>query len=904
MPAKQDITQSPAAHAESVAQALSRLTSMETGLSASEAADRLISLGRNELPKPRRRGALRRFLAQFNNVLIGFLIVSSMVAFALNHVLDASVILAVVIINATVGFVQEGRAERALEAIRDMILPRATALRDGHRISVDATDLVPGDVVLLEPGDQVPADLRLLRARGLRIDESLLTGESVPVDKGVAPVPADAALGDRSCMAHSGTMAVAGQGYGLVVATGGATEIGQISALVGGVRTLTTPLLRRINRFGRRMTGLTIALSVVVFLVFTQVHGNDWDEALLVVVALAVGLVPEELPAVITIALAIGVQRMAARRAIVRRLPAVETLGSTTVICTDKTGTLTRNEMAVGRVIAGRTEVEVDGDGLASTGRFLSEGAALSGLPDAADALVTCALICNDAQLRGEGPDRHAEGDPMEAALLALGLKAGQDPDAVRADWPRHDTVPFDANHRFMAVLACGPDGIGTIFVKGAPERLLELSSHEALGATEPPVDRDWWADRIADAAGRGERVLGFAVRPEQDLCDIDVADVDGGLLFLGIVALVDPPRAEARDAIAECHSAGIDVKMITGDHGATAAAIAAELGMGARAVVVTGADLEAVDDADLPELAQRTTVFARATSAHKLRIVRALQSTGGIVAMTGDGVNDAPALKAADVGVAMGVKGTEASKQAAQMVLADDNFATIVAAVREGRTVFDNIRKVIAWTLPTNMGEALIIVLAVALGLTIPMTAVQILWVNMIPTVTLGLVLAVEAMEPGIMRRPPRRPDAALLSWFLIWQIGFVSAAFLAGTFGVFFWSLSRGDDVETARTLVVNTLVMMEIFYLMNVRFMARGVLARRDGPLSLAVVGAVGAVLFGQALLTYLPVLNTLFQTRPLPPEHLMVILGVGVAFWALCEAELAFMRRTGLMQRWQD
>ena len=809
-------------------------------------------------------------------------------------------ILAVVLVNAAVGFAQEGKAERALDAIRKMVSPRASVLRDGQRESVAVEGLVPGDTVLLEAGDRVPADLRLLRARGLLVDEALLTGESVASEKDAAPVAAEAPLGDRRSMAYSGTLVAAGQATGVVTATGARTEIGRISTLLAGVEQLTTPLLRQIGRFGQVFTWTAFGGAALLFAFAVQFRGFAWPDALIAVVALSVGVIPEGLPAVITITLAIGVQRMAKRQAIVRRLPAVETLGATSVICSDKTGTLTRNEMSARQVAARGQVVQASGSGYQPEGRLTAgDGEDVATGLDAIMPLVRCGLLCNDAQLRQKSGRWTVEGDPMEGALVALAMKAGLDPDQERAAWRRRDEVPFDSAHRFMATLNQGPGGERTIFLKGAPERLLELAAAELGPDGERPLDQGYWSGLIADFASAGERILGFAFRPaDPALGRLDLADATRGVVFLGIVGLIDPPRDEAVAAVAECRSAGIDVKMITGDHASTAGAIARQLGLARDPRVMTGAELDAVPEDTLAELVRETTVFARANPEHKLRIVRSLQSQGSIVAMTGDGVNDAPALNQADIGIAMGHKGTEAAKEAAQMVLLDDNFATIVNAVHEGRTVYDNIRKVVAWTLPTNGGEALTVIMALLVGFALPMSAAQILWINLILTATLGLVLAFEPSEPDIMRRPPRAGDAPLLSPFLLWRVVLVSVLFMGIGLGMFFTALGRGHDLATARTIVVNTVVVLEIFYLFNVRYMHRTSISLRGALGTPAVLAAIGVVVAAQLLFTYAPFMHELFDSRPVALADGVAIILVGVALMLVLEGEKILMRRFGL------
>ncbi|HUF79821.1 MAG TPA: cation-transporting P-type ATPase [Burkholderiales bacterium] len=877
-------------HAITADEALIALDGGRQGLTSAEAAARLSVHGPNALPEPRPRHPLLRFLAQFNNALIYFLIAAAIGASVLGHLIDAAVIAAVVLINAFVGFAQEGKAEKALEAMRRMISPKAAVLRDGARASVAVASLVPGDIALIEPGDRVPADLRLVRARGLLIDEALLTGESVVAEKKDEPAGPQADLGGRHSLAYSGTLVVAGQGSGVVVATGTRSEIGRISLLLQNIEPLTTPLLRQINDFGRRFTWFVLAAAALLFAFAVAARGYDWVEALIMVVALAVSAIPEGLPAVITITLAVGVQRMAARNAVIRRLPAVETLGATSVICSDKTGTLTRNEMTAVRIVTQDHVGRVSGAGYSPEGDIEAVGhdddaACLA----AALPLIRCGLLCNDAQLAARGGTWTVEGDPMEGALVALGMKAGLSPEHVRAEWPRLDEIPFDPVHRFMATLHRGPSDESFIFVKGAPEQLLDMAS---------VPDRARWAERIAEAASAGERVLGFACRRVSAAAGrLSVEQVQGGLDFLGLAGFIDPPREEAIGAIAECRSAGIAVKMITGDHAATASAIARQLGLADDPRAVTGAELDRLGEDEFAARVRESAVFARTSPEHKLRIVRALRARGEIVAMTGDGVNDAPSLKQADVGVAMGIKGTEAAKEASEMVLLDDNFASIVNAVHEGRTVYDNIRKVIGWTLPTNGGEVLAVVGALFFGFLLPMTAVQILWINLVTSVTLGLALAFEPAEPGVMQRPPRRPDAPLLSRFLLWRVGLVSLLFSAAVLGIFLHAVGRGDDVESARTLAVTTLVVLEAFYLFNVRYLHMTSISLRGALGTPAVLYALAALVIAQLIFVYAPFMHEWFQTRPMRISDGLFIIAMGVALMLLLEAEKALLRRLG-------
>ena len=881
-------------HARDIAEVLAELASSPQGLTSAEAERRLAQYGRNALPTGTRRHPILRFLAHFNNALIYFLLASAAAAAMLGHPIDSGVILAVVLVNAVVGFLQEGKAENALAAIRDLIAPKAHVLRDGQRVSVPMAELVPGDIVLIEAGDRVPADLRLLRARSLRIDEAILTGESVASTKRAEASAGAAALGDQHGMAFSGTLVATGQGSGVAVATGLRTEIGRISELLGGVEELTTPLLRQINRFGRRFTWFAFLGAAALFAFAVFLRGFAWDEALIAVVALAVSLVPEGLPAVITITLAIGVQRMAARNAVIRRLPAVETLGAVSVICSDKTGTLTRNEMTARRVVTAEGTLLVGGAGYdPAAHRIFADGG-----PDGhatALSLVRAGLLCNDARLRRDAAAWHVEGDPMEGALVTLAMKAALDAGEARAEWPRLDEIPFDAAHRFMATLHHVPMAENIVLVKGAPEAVLAMCDRQEASGGSAPLDASYWSARIAEAAGEGERVLGFAMRHmPHDAQGVDFADVERGLVFLGLIGFIDPPRDEAIRAIAECRSAGIGVRMITGDHAATAQAIARQLGLGEDAAVLTGQDLDRLSPQAFATAVRETVVFARTSPEHKLRIVEALQAEGRVVAMTGDGVNDAPSLKRADVGIAMGIKGTEAAKEASEMVLMDDNFASIVAAVHEGRTVHDNIRKVVGWTLPTNGGEALTVIVAIFFNFAMPMSPVQILWVNLILAGTLGLALAFEPSEPGVMRRQPRRPNAGLLTPFILWRVVVVSLLFAGLSLGVFFWTLGQGRDLATARTMVVNTLVVLEIFYLFSVRYLHTTSFTYTGVKGTTPVLLALAVVIIGQLAFTYLPVMNAIFGSSPLTLADGALILAIGAASFVLLEIEKHVLR----------
>ena len=888
----------PAWYAQSVDAALrAQSVCASTGLSHQEAIRRLEQYGRNSLPAPRRRGPLLRLALQFHNPLIYVLVVAGAITFGLEDYVDAGVIFGVVLINAVIGFVQEGKAEKALEAVRAMLASRANVLREGERHEIDAALLVPGDIVLLESGARVPADLRLVRVKNLRVNEAALTGESVPVDKSTEPVASDASIGDRYGMAYAGTVVAFGQAHGLVVGTGQATEIGHIGTLVGAVPTLTTPLTRRLDQFARQITLFILAVGLVTFAYGHYLRAMPVLEIFLAVVGLAVAAIPEGLPAIVTIVLAIGTRTMALNHAIIRRLPAVETLGSVTVICSDKTGTLTRNEMTAVRVMLPTHTLDVSGAGYAPEGAFQRDGVAVDAARDEAlQALARCALLCNDAQLKhAPATGWQLVGDPTEGALLTLAHKAELDPAQVAAATPRIDVIPFESEHRFMATLHHDHAGHAFMLLKGAPERVLDLCVHDGGGQS---CDHSAWDARMDAAARAGQRVLALA------RCDMPagtttlaMADITRRFTLLGLVGLIDPPRDEAIAAVAECQRAGLRVKMITGDHVVTAAAIGRQLGLNADRAM-TGEAVAALDDEALKRTALATDVFARASPEHKLRLVTALQAQGELVAMTGDGVNDAPALKAADIGVAMGLKGTDAAREAADLVLTDDNFATIARALREGRVVFDNIKKSLLFILPTNGGEAGVILIAVFTGLALPVTAGQILWVNLITAVTLALALAFEPAEPGVMLRPPRRPSEPLITRVLAVRIAYVSGLMIAVTFAVFEWELARGSAIEVARTAAVNMLVVGELVYLFNVRHFTASAFTRdifSGNPVALWVSALL---IMLQLLFTYAPPMQQVFQTASLDASSWLVILALGSIKFLAVEAEKALLRRLGM------
>jgi magnesium-transporting ATPase (P-type) len=867
------------------------------GLDEAAVEERRRVHGENRLTAVAGRSALARLLAQFDNLFIYLLLVAGVVTGLLGEWLDSGVIFGVVVLIAVIGFVQEGRAEKALEGVKSILSHRALVLRGGRRRGVEAEALVPGDVVLLEAGDRVPADLRLVRVRNLQTQEAALTGESTAVAKAVEPVEAEADLGDRACLAFAGTVVAAGTGTGLVVRTGDGTEIGRISGMLAEVEELRTPLMQRLDAFTRTLSVAILGLAVLTFAVGAFVWGRDWGEMFLAAVSIAVAAIPEGLPAVMTVTLAIGVERMARRNAIIRRLPAVETLGAVTTICADKTGTLTRNEMTVRSLCTADAEIEVEGVGYAPEGGLVRDGRPVDADADPAlAAMLRVALLCNDARLVEKEGGWEPEGDPTEAALIALARKAGLEPEEEEGALPRLDTIPFASERRSMATLHHDHHGGHRVYVKGAPERILGICRAELRDGGEAELDAERWHELSDAIAARGQRVLAAAwkeVEPRQELTEEEAED---GFVFLGLYGLIDPPRQEAIEAVRICHRAGVAVKMITGDHARTAAAVARDLGLANHERAVTGREVEATSDADLRRTVREADVFARASPEHKLRLVRALQADGEIVAMTGDGVNDAPALKSADVGVAMGQKGTEAAREASAMVLADDNFASIQRAVEEGRTVYDNLRKAILFILPTNAAQALIIVAAILFGLTLPITPVQILWVNMITAVTLGIAFAWEKAEGDVMAHPPRPTDEPLLTAFVIWRVAMVGVLLLLGAGLLFFLAeADPGRSLDYARTLAVNALVVGQIFYLLNTRsfhapaLTAEGLLGNRVALVAIAVCLGL------QAALTYLPVMNLLFGTEPIGLEGWALCVAVGAGLFGIVELEKAAIRR---------
>lgn len=866
------------------------------GLSGAEVRRRREEFGPNVLTRIPARSGWRILLAQLNQPLVLILLGAAAVTSVIGEFVDSAVIAGVVVVNAAIGWVQESKAVRAIEALAHSMTGEATVVRDGVRHVVAATDLVPGDLVVLQAGDRVPADGLLLRARELHADESALTGESVPAAKTAGAVAVETPLADRRCMVHSSTLVTAGVGAALVVATGDDTEIGRINRMIAAADVVATPLTRKIARFSEVLLWVILALAGLTVLIGV-LRGEPLLDMFMAAVALAVGAIPEGLPAAMTITLAIGVHRMAKRNAIIRRLPAVETLGSTTVICSDKTGTLTRNEMTVQRVWCEGSRYDFAGSGYDPHGAVLNAGAPLTlPLPDRLRETLVAGVLCNDSRLYEDQGQWCITGDPTEAALLAAAMKAGIHIEEVAAQFPRVETLPFESQYRYMATLHDSPAG-PVVYVKGSVERIVAACDDTWLApGRHVDCDRDRVLRDAEEMAADGLRVLAFArARLPDSRRDITHDDVRSGLSFLGLQGMLDPPREQSAASVAACRGAGIGVKMITGDHRVTAAAVAAQVGLGgsgSQPAVISGQEMEAMDDVEL-ESAGSSLVFARVAPEQKLRLVRSLQAAGHVVAMTGDGVNDAPALKQADIGVAMGRGGTEVAKEAADMVLTDDDFSTIAAAVEEGRAVFDNLVKFITWTLPTNVGEGLVIFTAVLAGVTLPITPVQILWINMTTAVLLGLMLAFERKEPGIMQRPPRTPAEPVLTGELVARIIMVGVLLLVAAYGLFRMQLAWGVPLAEARTVAANMFVVGELFYLFNCRSLRLP--AWRLGLLSnpLLLAGAAAMIVL-QLLFTYTPPMQAVFGTAALDAWQWAMVVAAGSVIYTVVEVEKRIRR----------
>jgi len=877
-------------HSSSIETVIKQFSSdIKNGLTGEEANTRLEEHGYNKLPEPKRRGPLFRFFSQFHNVLIYLLLTAALISSFLGEWIEAGVIMAVVIINVLVSFIQEGKAEKALEGIKSMLSLSAVVIRDGKRIEVEAEYLVPGDLIILKSGDRVPADIRLVSLKDLRVEESALTGESEGVEKHHETVAENAVLGDRKNMAYSGTTVSYGEATGIVIATGEKTEIGRINQMMTDVGKKTTPLLRAIDHFGKLISIAIILIAAGFFAFGLLVRGNSLEEMFLAAIGITVAAIPEGLPAILTITLAMGVQRMARRKAIIRKLPSVETLGSVKVICSDKTGTLTLNEMTATSIITASEKFSIEGTGYKPEGNIIQNAD-----PIKVDdhkvllSLLHCAQACNDSTIdKDENGEWKLQGTPTEGALKVLAHKGGLE----QYEPQRVDAIPFESEHKYMATLNDTEDG-RVIYIKGAPEKILNICSHQLTENGENNLDKELWHSKMEKTAAKGERVIACARKKVSgDVTGIKHSDIDNNFVFLGLVGIVDPPRPEVIEAIQECKEAGIRVIMITGDHAVTANAVAKQLGLDISNDPVTGTQLTEMDDKQLAEVVKTHHVFARTNPEHKLRIVEALQSQKMLCAMTGDGVNDAPALKKADIGIAMGIKGTEVTKESAEMVLADDNFATIVHAVEEGRTIYDNIKKTILFLLPANGAEASVIIAAVLLGITLPISPVQILWVNMVSAVTLALCLTVEPMERLVMQRKPREHDESIIGGAFYWRMIFVSLLSGGMTFAAFWLSYLQGNslyELELARTISVNMLVIAHVFYLFSSRKLYESSFSRRifDNKISFLMV----AILFIlQAIFTYAPFMNKLFGTAPIPVHLWPIMLCAGLGVFLIVELE---------------
>jgi len=888
-------------HSTPIDKVAENIDSPAGGLSREQIRQRLQQYGANVIERGRQTSPLEMLWRQLKDPLLMVLIGAGVVAIALGKLTDGGVVLAVVVINTIIGFIQEYRAGKAIESLAQLVPQRAEVQRDGAWTTADAADLVPGDRVRVNAGDKIPADLRLTRVKSLAVDEAMLTGESVPTNKQTEPVAEDAQVGDQTSLAFKGTLATYGMAEGIVVRTGSSTELGRISEMLRGTTELETPLTKALGKLGKQITVAILVLAVVIMSIGIWRDLNNgvafveaFRNTIMFAIALAVGAIPEGLPAIVTIALAIGVRRMAARHAIIRKLPSVETLGSTTIICSDKTGTLTRNEMTVRRIITGRDGYEVEGVGYDKQG---SIGSVSSQETD--EELLSAlrnGILCSDARLVEKEGQRSVEGDPTEGALIVAGEKAGLVPDKLQEKYRRLDAVPFDSERKYMATLHEDTENGPFVVLKGAPEVVVDRCTFTGSSSREDILQQ------VDQLAGEGMRVLGVAQRDaDETSSSIEENDVDlGGFRFLALFGIIDPPRPEAIDSIARCHKAGIKVKMITGDHAATAEAVGRELGLHTGGSAIEGSRLAAMSDDELWQAARRSNVFARVSPESKLKLVRALQherqeGRAEVVAMTGDGVNDAPALKQANIGVAMGITGTSASQEASDLVLMDDNFATIAAAVEEGRRVYDNLVKSIAFVLPTNLALALILVYAILFfpfeadrqSLLLPVKPTQLLWINLVAAVALALPLAFEAKEPNIMKRPPRDPEAPVFSPFLILRT--ILAACLISAFALFLFSwhydrqMAAGIEptlaLRESQTLAVTTVVLAQIFYLLNCRSLSGSIL--RIGLFSNWLLYAgIAAVLALQALFIYAPFMQTVFASRPLSVKELLIAAGVAV------------------------
>ncbi|MDX5420421.1 MAG: cation-transporting P-type ATPase [Hymenobacteraceae bacterium] len=859
--------------------------SAKEGLTDKEVQQRQERYGLNVMTPKKQQSALVRFLLQFHQPLIYILLAATLVTFTLEEYIDSAVIFAVVFINAIIGYVQETKALAAIDALARSMTAKAQVIRNGNKQIIRAQELVPGDIVLVQSGDKFPADVRLVQVRDIKVDESALTGESVAVEKNTEPVAPDDVLGDRFSMGFATTVVTYGQAKGLVVGTGDYTEVGKIQKSISGAQDLETPLTIKIKEFSHLLLWVILGLAVAVFAV-EIIRGADWADTFMVAVALAVGAIPEGLPVAVTIMLALGVSKMAKRRAIIRKLVAVETLGSTNVICSDKTGTLTQNQMTVQQIVAAGKVYAVNGLGYKPEGEIVEQDRKVDlSTNKALEQLLIAGLLCNDSYLKENDGQWSIEGDPTEGALVVAAQKAGFERKKLEQNWPRKDTIPFESEHQYMATLHEGERPV--IYLKGSVEAVMDRCERMLLAdGEEGQLDSYGINKQVEEMASEGLRVLAFAMtEASAGLTGIGHDDTRSGLLFLGLQGMIDPPREEAVEAVKLCQMAGIEVKMITGDHAVTASSIASQIGLrgqsnNGKLVAMTGKELQQIEDKDLEDVAENISVFARVSPDQKLRLVKALQARDHVVAMTGDGVNDGPALKQANIGIAMGITGTDVAKDASDMVLTDDNFSSIEGAVEEGRSVFDNLTKFIVWTLPTNLGEGLVILAAVILGTQLPVQPVQLLWINMTTAVLLGLTLAFEPKEPGIMDRPPRPTNEPIMTRDLIMRTLLVGTLLLMASFGLFLYERRiLGTNIAEARTVATTVFVVLESFYLISCRSLVRPM--REIGFFTnMWVYYGIAAMFFFQALFIYAPFMNILFGSAPLDAMQVVRILGAGV------------------------
>ena len=894
-------------HAIDYKEVLENFESSLQGLELEEVETRRQKYGANELKRKNKDGILKVLWRQINNPLIWVLIGSSTLATALGKITDGMVVLAVVVVNSIIGFIQEYKAGKAIEALSNMVPENATVIRNGNIITIPVSEIVPGDIVQVAAGDRIPADMRIIQQKNLQVEEAALTGESVPSQKTTEAVTPDAVIGDRKCMVYSGTLVVSGTATAVVVKTGMDTELGKISDMLNETVDLDTPLTKKLGVIGKYLTiGIVAITAIIMFIGTYRALGQGvllfdaLKESLIFAIALAVGAIPEGLPAVVTIALAIGVQRMAKRNAIIRKLPAVETLGSTTVICSDKTGTLTRNEMTVSELWNYNYSIQVTGVGYHKAGVFKQNNAELAALPEDMLLLLKKAVLCSDANVLYTANEYSISGDPTEVALVVAAAKAGISIDGLRQEIPRKDVVPFDSEKQYMATLN------DNIILKGAPEVVLKRCSTHVGGVN---LDTQKIISQIELLGSKGMRVLAIAQKTQNKSDEISVDDIENGFEFIGLIGMIDPPRTEAIEAIKACHNAGITVKMITGDHHATARAIGMELNLSANGTVVTGVDLSKMSDAELDKTIQSTNIFARVAPEHKLRLVKALQKANDVVAMTGDGVNDAPSLKQSNVGVAMGITGTSVSKESADIVLADDNFSSIAAAVEEGRRVYDNLLKSLAFLLPTNLGLAFILIYGIIFfpfnpitkELLLPMLPVQLLWINLVAAIALALPLAFEVKEPNVMNRPPRKPDEALFNGFVTFRVFFVSILMTVGTIVLFSWeysySLSTGmaqtDALARSQSIAVTFIIFFQIFYLINCRSLKESVF--KIGLFSNGFIFlGIGSIMLLQAMFLYTPFMQKVFGTASLDGKGLFISFVAGSLIFVVISIEKWILR----------